>query len=150
MFCLSFFLQSTHVTRPQFSIAPAANSGMATMSSLGSGKGCPKKSSYRSRLLRATSSEKRPCSAFPGGVYLRKKGGKRRTKEGEGGRRREKKEEGGRRRWDRTEEEGGEGRLVQCISCLSHTHTHTQHHRSTLPSTSPSYLYTNLSAGTLH
>ena len=74
--------------------------------------------------MRATSSENRPCSAFPGGVYLR-------NTEDEGGRRREEDDEGGRR-----EEEG---RLVQRISlhdchCLyscklrAHTHTHTHTH----------------------
>ena len=60
---------SRYVTNPQFSMAPAAKAGMATMSSLGKGYGVPKKSLYNSKDLHAASKAKVPDEDFPGGVY---------------------------------------------------------------------------------
>mmetsp|Transcript_94997 Transcript_94997/g.284755 ORF Transcript_94997/g.284755 Transcript_94997/m.284755 type:complete len:258 (+) Transcript_94997:1953-2726(+) len=62
---------SRYVTRPQFSIAPAANSGIATMSDLGSGYGTSKASSYRSSDCVAHRRANVPSSGLPGGTKTR-------------------------------------------------------------------------------
>mmetsp|Transcript_28630 Transcript_28630/g.71866 ORF Transcript_28630/g.71866 Transcript_28630/m.71866 type:complete len:276 (+) Transcript_28630:1776-2603(+) len=56
---------SRYVTIPQFSMAPAAKSGTAIMSILGSGKATPKKSSRNSSARTATPRANRHFSALP-------------------------------------------------------------------------------------
>mmetsp|Transcript_21651 Transcript_21651/g.56511 ORF Transcript_21651/g.56511 Transcript_21651/m.56511 type:complete len:291 (-) Transcript_21651:554-1426(-) len=58
-----------YVTRPQFSIAPAAKSAIATMSILGSGYGSAKNSVKYSSVLMAQCRGKAPSAVSPTGVH---------------------------------------------------------------------------------